>query len=326
MRGWVVRVHAGNSQHHAAQVNTRPRAGGIERGDAARVLSSLPDNSIQLIVTSPPYWCFADYGFAGQIGQSSYDKYVKDLLGVWKHCERLLSPNGKLCINTPIMPVPKKMNNGRHTRDLKNLNNDIEASILKHTGLGRFSLYIWQKQTTEKMFGSYPYPPNIFENNTIEFISVYVKNGAPQKLSARVKERSRLSQEEWMDLTRQVWWIYPEDTKRVGLHPAPFPELLALRLIKMYTFQAVPEEGFPGDVVLDPFVGSGTTCVAAKMLNRRWIGVDGSKEYCEFATRRIAKTVPYPQVDVRLRRLSDADRALQHNLFQDTVPSLHPKN
>ncbi|MCI0563152.1 MAG: site-specific DNA-methyltransferase, partial [Nitrososphaera sp.] len=278
-------------------------------------------NSIQLIVTSPPYWCFADYGFDGQIGQTDYATYLHDLLKVWLDCERILAPNGKLCINTPIMPVPKKMNNVRHTRELKNLSNDIETGILNHTKLARYSLYMWQKQTTEKMFGSYPYPPNIYENNTVEFINVFVKDGPPPKTPAKVKEKSKLSQQEWMDLTRQIWWIYPEDIKRVGMHPAPFPELLPLRLIKMFTFQAVPEMGFLGDIVLDPFVGSGTTCVAAKMLNRRWIGVDASDEYCQFARRRLARTPVYPTIEVRLRRLSDADRALQGVLFPGDEPS-----
>ena len=98
-----------------------------------------------------------------------------ELLEVWRECERVLLPNGKLCINTPILPIPKAVMPDQHTRHLKNLNNDIEATILTQLSLERFSLYIWQKQTTEKMFGSYPHPPNIFEQNTVEFINVLVK-------------------------------------------------------------------------------------------------------------------------------------------------------
>ena len=78
-------------------------------------------------------------------------------------------------------PVPKAKTPAEHTRELKNLNNDIEYTILQSTALRRYSLYIWQKQTTEKMFGSYPFPPNIYENNTIEFINVFVKPGYPEK-------------------------------------------------------------------------------------------------------------------------------------------------
>ncbi len=316
----IKRKRAPRASRNRINRKQRPslRVNQILCGDAATTLAGLPNNYVHLVVTSPPYWCFADYKFASQIGQSDYKTYLTDLLTVWQQCERVLAPNGKLCINTPILPVPKKMNNHHHTRELKNLNNDIENLILANTKLLRFSLYLWQKQTTEKMFGSYPFPPNIYENNTIEFINVFVKDGPPRKLPAKVKERSRFSQGEWMDLTRQIWWIYPEDIKRVGSHPAPFPELLVLRLIKMYTFEAAPDAGFDGDIVLDPFVGSGTTCVAAKMLNRRWIGIDGSKEYCEFARRRVQRTPAYPKVDVKLRRLSDADRHLQQTLFPDT--------
>ena len=153
-------------------------------GDARDVLASIPDSTIRLIVTSPPYWNVVDYGVDEQIGQSSYQQYLDDLLIVWRQCARVLLPNGKLCINTPILPVPKSRTSHMHTREIKNLNHDIEAMILSETSLMRFSLYIWQKQTTTKMFGSYPYPPNLYENNTIEFISVFVKPGAPVKHTA----------------------------------------------------------------------------------------------------------------------------------------------
>ncbi|MFH1141039.1 MAG: site-specific DNA-methyltransferase, partial [Chloroflexota bacterium] len=238
-----------------------PIPNSIVCGDARVIMKDIPGTSVQLIITSPPYWNLADYGVPEQIGQSSYEQYLNDLLVVWHECERVLVPNGKLCINTPIVPVPKKDTPDLHTRELKNLNNDIEAIILSATKLNRFSFYAWQKQTTEKMFGSYPYPPNLYENNTLEFISVFVKPGAPAKLSKEVKEASRLTQEEWLDLTRQIWWIYPEDVTRNGHHPAPFPELLPIRLIKMYSFGSLMNQGFAGDIILDPFGGIGTTAL-----------------------------------------------------------------
>jgi len=258
-------------------------------GDAATIMTDLPAESVHLIVTSPPYWNLVDYGVPGQIGQSSYERYLADLLRVWRQADRVLIPNGKLCINTPIVPVPKRQMNDSHTRHLKNLNNDIEASILsdQKCRLERYSLYIWQKQTSVKMFGSYPYPPNIYEDNTIEFINVFVKPGKPRKLPKAVKEASKLSQEMWLNLTMQVWPIYPEDVARAGGHPAPFPVVLPQRLILMYTFAAAPEHGFPGDIVLDPFNGTGATCVAAKSTRRRCIGIDLSEEYCAFARHRL---------------------------------------
>jgi site-specific DNA-methyltransferase (adenine-specific) len=94
------------------------------------------------------------------------------------------------------------------------------------------------------MFGSYPYPPNIYEDNTIEFINVYVKGSAPPVIPKEAKEPSKLSQEEWRNLSMQIWPMYPEDVKRAGGHPAPFPTVLPQRLILMYSFRAVPEVDF----------------------------------------------------------------------------------
>lgn len=295
-----------------SQVDIHPYPNTIVCGDSATVLKKIPSNSIHLIITSPPYWNLVNYGFEEQIGQTSYEKYLNDLLIVWNECERVLVPNGKLCINVPIVPVPKSQTPHFHTRDIKNIANDIEYSILSTLSLRRYSLYLWQKQTTEKMFGSYPYLPNIYENNTIEFINVYIKEGKPRKIAKAIKESSKLTQAEWLDLTRQIWWIYPQDVSRSGNHPAPFPLLLPSRLCKMYTFRAVPEEKFEGDIVLDPFVGSGTTCVAAKMLGRRYIGIDGSTNYVTYAKSAINNTDTDIGYDISLRRLSDGDKELEN--------------
>ena len=258
--------------------------------DSKAALQKLPEDSIHCIITSPPYWNVVDYGFEGQLGQCSYDEYLSQLLEVWKECERVLAPNGKLCIITPIMPISKKVIPDQHTRHLKNLNNDIEATILSNLKLNRYSLYIWQKQTTEKMFGSYPYPPNIYEQNTIEFINVLVKDGKPRQIDQETKEASKLSEKEWMDLARQIWQLYPEDVKRVN-HPAPFPISLPNRLIAMYTFARSSDGGrsFKGDMVLDPFCGAGATCVAAKSLGRNYIGINLSAEFCVFAGEQLRR-------------------------------------
>ncbi|MFH1730672.1 MAG: site-specific DNA-methyltransferase [Planctomycetota bacterium] len=256
-------------------------------GDAISVLRAMPDACCHLAVTSPPYWNVVDYECEDQIGQSSYEQYLADLLVVWSETARVLVPNGKLCINAPIMPVPKSVNEKQHTRELKDIAGDMRSSIVDAGLMDLFSVFIWQKQTTTKMFGSYPFPPNIYEDNTVEFIHVYVKPGKPRTLARAVKEKSKLSQDEWLDLTRQVWWMYSEDVKRTGGHPAPFPVELPARLIAMYSFAAVPELGFQGDVVLDMFSGSGTTCVAAKRMGRRFVGIDACEEYNEFARNRL---------------------------------------
>ncbi|MFO8055737.1 MAG: site-specific DNA-methyltransferase [bacterium] len=261
--------------------------------DAEQALKSLPDESVNCIITSPPYWNVIDYGFQGQLGFCDYDEYLMQLLRVWRECERVLCPNGKLCIEAPVMPISKKVLANQHTRHLKNINNDIEAVILKHLDLERFSLYIWQKQTTEKMFGSYPYPPNLYEQNTIEFINVFVKKGKPRRIEKEIKEESRVTEKEWMDLTRQVWPLYPEDVKR-ATHPAPFPESVPNRLITMYTFAKfeADDKRFPGDIVLDPFNGTGATCAAAKRMKRRFIGIDLSPQFCISAQQRLDKCLP----------------------------------
>jgi modification methylase len=99
-----------------------------------------------------------------------------------------------------------------------------------------------------------------------------------------------------MDLTQQVWWLYPENVPRLDGHPAPFPEALPNRLIAMYSFRAVPALGWPGDIVLDPFAGSGTTCVAAHRLGRRFVGIDLNADFCAHAAGRIAAAAPSPRI------------------------------
>ena len=258
-------------------------------GDAAAILAELPDDSIDLVVTSPPYWTAVEYETATQESSAGYGDYIRALLHVWLECFRILRPNGKLAINTPILPIPKKIIGDQHTRHIKNISNDIEHSILSNSNFLRYSLFVWQKQTSKMMFGSYPYPGNILENNTVEFINVYVKPGKPPKYSKSIKEANILKQEEWIDLAQQVWFMYPEDVKRDAEHPAPFPEKLPGRLIRMYTYGAIgPCGDFNGDIVLDPFCGTGTTCVVAKRMKRRFIGVDISEKYIAMARQRLA--------------------------------------
>jgi len=254
-------------------------------GAAAEVMQEIPDGAVDLIVTSPPYWTAVEYE-GDSTGWSTYEEYLDDMQRVWNECARVLRPNGKLCINAPIMPIPKAIIE-QHTRHLKNIAFDLEQRILTNTDLARYSLFIWQKQTSKMMFGSYPQPGNIIENNTIEFINVYVKPGKPPKFNDEVKEANRLDRTEWLDLAQQIWFMYPEDVKREEGHPAPFPEKLPARLMRLYTQGAVGD--FPGEVVLDPFVGTGTTCSVAERMGRRWIGIDISERYIDYARRRMGR-------------------------------------
>jgi modification methylase len=256
----------------------------IHHSDAAKVTAKWPAGCIDLIVTSPPYW-------QGDDG-SSYESYLDGVQNVLVQCADKLRPNGKLCVNLPIMPIPKAVIK-QHTRHLKNIAFDVERRILAETDLVRYSLFVWQKQTSKMMFGSYPYPGNPIENNTIEFINVFVKPGKPPKFPPHVKATNKMSDFEWRDYIQQIWFMYPQDVKRAG-HPAPFPPKLPGRLIKMYTYGAA--EGFAGEVVCDPFCGSGTTCTIARQLGRQYIGIDVNPEYAALARKNIANAPAEPPV------------------------------
>ena len=252
-------------------------------------MTELPDNSVQLIITSPPYFNIKDYSLDGyqknkkakkedgQIGDiPDYQKYIDEMVLVWKECERVLKPNGKLIINTPLMPMLKKNLITHYNRHIFNINNDIEHSILKKTNLFLMDVYIWNRTNPSKklMFGSYPYPRNFYAQNTIEFITVFVKDGIPENnLPSKIKEKSKLSQKEWIEFTKQIWNI-PIPGKgdlAFGEHSALMPEEIVRRCVRLFTFVE--------DIVLDPFAGSGTTLKVAKELGRNFVGYEISKSY-----------------------------------------------
>jgi len=264
----------------------------------ARKMSEIDDGSITLIVTSPPYWNIKDYsldGFQqkrvstnlkGQIGDiQDYKKYLSELTKVWKECERVLKPNGKICINVPIIPIPKSKKNTHYTRDIVNINSGIENEILNNTSLYLMDIFIWNRTnpTRQLMFGSYPYPPNFYVQNTVEFISVYVKDGIPEKKDKKIKEDSKLSEKEWIEYTKQIWNIPVTNVSDMayGEHPAIMPLELAKRLIKLYSFV--------DDIVLDPFMGSGTTAKAAIECKRHYIGYEINPKYKSIIQRKIAQ-------------------------------------
>jgi DNA modification methylase len=282
-------------------------------GHAADVMAAFPANSIDLIVTSPPYWTAVEYE-GGRSPWSTYEAYLGDLQAVWAQCARVLRANGKLCINAPILPIPKEMIR-QHTRHLKNIAFDIEHKILAETRLARYALFVWQKQTSKMMFGSYPYPGNIIENNTVEFINVYVKPGKPPTFDAEIKRANALTRAQWIDLAQQVWFMYPQDVKRKRDHPAPFPQKLPGRLIRLYTSGAVGD--FPGEIVLDPFAGTGTTCAVAKSMGRRYIGIDINARYVKLAQQRVRDATECEPLLLVGRAKYPGKQELQQMLDQD---------
>ena len=263
----------------------------------SRNMKELPDNSVQLIVTSPPYFNIKDYskdGYqqaqkgkkkAGQIGDiAKYEDYINELLVVWKECERVLKPNGKLAINTPLMPMLKSDMITHYNRHIFDIDSDIKHSILHKTNLFLLDVYIWNRTNPSKklMFGSYPYPRNFYAQNTTEFISVYVKDGKPENnIPQEIKEKSKLTQDEWVIFTKQIWNIPIPDKSDIafGIHSALMPEEIVRRCIKLFTFV--------GDVVLDPFTGSGTTLRVAMQEKRNYVGYEISETYKSIIEKKL---------------------------------------
>jgi site-specific DNA-methyltransferase (cytosine-N4-specific) len=266
----------------------------------SRNMTELPDNSINLIVTSPPYFNIKDYSLdgyqqkqkgdkkIGQIGDiPDYENYINELLVVWKECERVLKPTGKLAINTPLMPMLKRDLKTHYNRHIFNIDSDIQHSVLHKTNLYLMDIYIWNRTNPSKklMFGSYPYPGNFYAQNTSEFITIYVKDGKPNYTSAEIKEQSKLTQKEWVDFTTQIWNIPVPNKNDIafGKHSAIMPEEIVRRCVRLFTFV--------GDVVLDPFAGSGTTLKVAKELNRHFVGYEISESYKSVIFQKIQKHI-----------------------------------
>lgn len=263
----------------------------------SRDMRELPDHSVGLIVTSPPYFNIKDYALDGhqktahssansaQIGDiAHFEEFISQLNNVWQECERVLRPNGKLIINVPLMPMLKKEFSTHENRHIFDLNSSIQQAILNNIPeLYLMDTYIWNRTNPSKslMFGSYPYPPNFYAQNTIEFVTVYVKSGPSFKPSKRQKELSALSQEEWVEFTSQIW-NFPIPGKgdpAFGIHAALMPESIAERCIRLYSFV--------DDLVLDPFAGSGTTLRVAKRLGRKFVGYELVKNYQDIINTKL---------------------------------------
>ena len=267
----------------------------------AKNMSEIPSNSIHLVVTSPPYFNIKSYemdgyqtkklskSVQGQIGDiNHYKKYVAEMLNVWKECCRVLKPNGKLIINAPLMPMLKKKVNTHYNRHIFDINSDIQRSILDNLrNIYLMDTFIWNRTNSSKkaMFGSYPYPRNFYAQNTVEFITVYVKGGTPENnVPKRIKEKSKLTQKEWIEFTKQIWNIPIPNKKDIayGIHSAIMPEEIVRRCIKLYSFV--------GEIILDPFAGSGTTLKVAKELMRNFVGYEISESYKKIISEKLEQT------------------------------------
>lgn len=250
-------------------------------GDAGK-MPELSDESVHLIVTSPPYWNLKDYGVTKQIGKSdsSYSVYLNNLFRVFKECVRVLMPDGKIVIN--IMPIFLSGSKSPFKRRItKTVLTDLETFFNSLGNTYFHSLYIWDKRKIVRFssFGSYPYPANLFSTFPYEWIIVFAKAGKRPSVSKEIKEKSKITQKEWADLcVNSIWEMQPASAKHEG-HPAPFPEELPRRIIKLYSFV--------GDTVLDPFLGSGTTMKVAKKLRRNSVGYEINAKYLETIKKKI---------------------------------------
>jgi modification methylase len=247
-------------------------------------MSEVENESVNLIITSPPYWELKDYGNETQIGlgSPSYQNYIDELNKVWSECLRVLAPDGKICIN--IMPFLLTGKAARFQRRetklvLPDISNFMESSGIMY----QFALYIWDKRKIARFssFGSYPFPPNIFSTYPYEWITVFSKRGKRPKVNSEIKEKSKLTSKEWQDWAiNSLWEMQPAKAKSEG-HPAPFPDELPKRLIKLHSFF--------GDTVLDPFIGTGTTAKVANELGRKAIGYELNKEYSTLIENKLNK-------------------------------------
>jgi site-specific DNA-methyltransferase (adenine-specific) len=247
-------------------------------GDS-RKMQSIPDKAVQLIVTSPPYWQLKDYGIDNQIGYNdSYENYINNLNLVWKECYRVLEDGCRLCINIGDQ-FARSVYYGRYKVI------PIQSEIIKFCEVIGFDFMgniIWQKKTTmnttggASLMGSYPTPRNGIVSIDYEHILIFKKLGIAKKPTKEIKEASKLTKEEWKTYFNGHWNF--AGAKQDG-HIAVFPEELPKRLIKMFAFV--------GDTVLDPFLGSGTTSLAAKNLGRNSIGYEINKEFLPFIKKKL---------------------------------------
>jgi len=247
-------------------------------GDSRKMVE-LPDNGVDLVITSPPYWHIKDYGVEGQIGYGqSLHEYLKSLYLVWKECFRVLKPGTRLCINIGDQFL-RSIIYGRYK--IAPLHSEFITQCEK-IGFDYMGSIIWQKKTTmhttggATVMGSYPYPPNGMVEIDYEFILIFKKPGRRKPPSKEIKEKSKLTKEEWKEYF-SGHWNFPGE--RQIDHEAMFPEELPKRLIKMFTFV--------GDTVLDPFLGSGTTVKAAINLDRNSVGYEINEKFLPVIKKKI---------------------------------------
>lgn len=248
----------------------------------SRSLDGIPDESVHLVVTSPPYWTLKEYNrVEGQLGYlNDYEAFVSALDEVWKEGFRILVPGGRIVCVVGDVLLSRRRNGGRHTVV------PLHASIqdrCREIGFDNLAPIIWNKignaqyEVGRGGFLGKPYEPNAIIKNDIEYIIFQRKPGGYRSPTSGARLLSLISVEDHQEWFQQVWTgLGGASTKS---HPAPFPLALAERLVRMFSFV--------GDLVLDPFSGSGTTSLAAINWGRNSIGVEIDPSYVAMAERRL---------------------------------------
>lgn len=240
--------------------------------------------SVHLVVTSPPYWTLKEYRDAeGQLGHvEDYESFLEELDKVWRLCYQALVPGGRLICVVGDVCLSRRKNKGRHTVV------PLHASIQEHCrriGFDNLAPIIWHKianaafeaEGNGASFLGKPYEPNSVIKNDIEFILMQRKPGGYRSPSVATRILSVISDENHKAWFQQIWTgLTGASTK---IHPAPYPLELAERLIRMFSFV--------GDTVLDPFLGTGTTSLAAMNFGRNSIGFEVEEHYLAHARKRI---------------------------------------
>lgn len=265
------------------KIPTRHR---LVRGDA-RELGFIDDESVHLVVTSPPYWTLKKYrDHEDQLGDvQAYDDFQRELNRVWTHCYRILVPGGRLICVVGDVCLSRKQNAGRHT--VVPLHSSIQESC-RHIGFDNLSPIIWHKIANANYeangngggFLGKPYEPNAVIKNDIEFILMERKPGGYRKPSPANRLLSVISDSNHKRWFQSIWTGVTGASTRN--HPAPYPEELAERLVRMFSFV--------GDTVVDPFLGTGTTSVAAARWGRNSIGIEVDPEYFQMSENRIRRS------------------------------------
>jgi modification methylase len=254
----------------------------LHRGDA-RELGWIPDSSIHLVVTSPPYWTLKKYNdHPDQLGElADYEQFLEELDRVWRHCHRVLVPGGRVVCVVGDVCLARRKNKGRH--QVVPLHADISVRC-RRIGLDYLTPILWQKIANASYevengssFLGKPYEPNAIIKNDVEYILMLRKPGGYRKPTEEQRRLSRLTKEEHAKWFRPTWTDLPGASTRD--HPAPFPVALAFRLVRMFSFA--------GDTVLDPFLGTGSTTIGAIQAGRHSIGNELDPDYFRIAAQAV---------------------------------------